>query len=91
MTHYRNISAGMQGYFVGRKELSAWIQSHFQPNFAKIEDLANGVVYCQIVDSIYPGAVPMSKVKMQARTEVDSIHNFKVWTTCPLYVMLCSR
>lgn len=81
----------MQGYFVGRKELSAWIQSHFQPNFAKIEDLANGVVYCQIVDSIYPGAVPMSKVKMQARTEVDSIHNFKVWTTCPLYVMLCSR
>jgi len=70
-----------EGYFVGRKELCAWIQANFQPSFNKIEDLANGVVYCQIVDSIYPGAVPMSKVKMQARTEVDSIHNFKILQT----------
>jgi len=79
----RTMAMGMmnEGYFVGRKELSAWIQTQFQPNFAKIEDLANGVVYCQIVDSIYPGVVPMSKVKMQARTEVDSIHNFKILQT----------
>jgi len=70
-----------EGYFVGRKELIAWIQANFQPSFGKIEDLANGVVYCQIVDSIYPGTVPMSKVKMQARTEVDSIHNFKILQT----------
>lgn len=70
-----------EGYFVGRKELCAWIQANFQPGFQKIEDLANGVVYCQIVDSIYPGCLPMGKVKMQARTEVDSIHNFKILQT----------
>merc|ERR1719160_2269202 len=70
-----------EGYFVGRKELIGWIQANFQPNFSKIEDLANGVVYCQIMDSIYPGAVPMSKVKMQAKTEVESIHNFKILQT----------
>lgn len=70
-----------QGYFVGRKELIGWIQQHFQPNFQKIEDLASGTVYCQIIDSIYPGAVAMSKVKMSAKTEVDSIHNFKVLQT----------
>jgi len=70
-----------EGYFVGRKELTGWIQANFQPSFTKIEDLANGVVYCQIIDSVYPGSVPMSKVKMQARTEVDSIHNFKILQT----------
>ena len=75
---------------MGRKELIGWIQANFQPNFSKIEDLANGVVYCQIIDSIYPGAVPMSKVKMQARTEVDSIHNFKVCVTrAPCWPSAC--
>ena len=52
---------------MGRKELIAWVQQYFQPSFAKVEDCASGVVYCQIVDSIYPGSVPMQKVKMQAR------------------------
>ena len=67
-----------EGYFVGRKELINWIRAYFEPGFSKIEDLANGVVYCQIIDNIYPGAVPMSKVKTTAKTEVDFIHNFKV-------------
>ena len=70
-----------QGYFVGRKELIGWVQQYFQPNFSKVEDCASGVVYCQIIDSIYPGAVPMSKVKMGAKTEVDFIHNFKILQT----------
>jgi len=70
-----------EGYFVGRKELVAWVQQYFQPNFAKVEDCASGVVYCQVIASIYPGAVPMSKVKMQAKTEVDFIHNFKILQT----------
>ena len=71
----------VQGYFVGRKELVGWVQQYFQPNFSKVEDCASGVVYCQIIDSIYSGAVPMSKVKMQAKTEVESIHNFKILQT----------
>ena len=69
------------GYFVGRKELTAWIQSSFNPAFQKVEDLANGVVYCQIINSVYPGALPMAKVKMGARTEVDCLHNFKLLQT----------
>ena len=66
---------------MGRKELVGWVQQYFQPNFSKVEDCASGVVYCQIIDSIYAGAVPMSKVKMQAKTEVESIHNFKILQT----------
>jgi len=70
-----------EGYFVGRKELINWIRQYFDPGFSKIEDLASGVVYCQIIDNVYPGAVAMSKVKMGAKTEVDFIHNFKVLQT----------
>mmetsp|Transcript_28601 Transcript_28601/g.77469 ORF Transcript_28601/g.77469 Transcript_28601/m.77469 type:complete len:257 (-) Transcript_28601:221-991(-) len=70
-----------EGYFVGRKELINWIRQNFDPGFSKIEDLASGVVYCQIVDKIYPTAVPMAKVKMSAKTEVDFIHNFKILQT----------
>ena len=72
-------SMGMmhEGYFVGRKELTAWINQHFDPRFQKVESLASGVVYCQILNSIYPGVIAMSKVKTDARTEVDFLHNFK--------------
>ena len=37
-----------EGYFVGRKELTAWINQHFDPNFRKVEDCASGAVYCQV-------------------------------------------
>ena len=36
-----------EGYFVGRKELTAWIQQYFDPRFQKVEELGSGVVYCQ--------------------------------------------
>lgn len=57
------------------------MQQYFQPSFNKVEDCSSGVVYCQIIDSIYPGTVPMSKVKMNAKTEVEFIHNFKILQT----------
>jgi len=66
-----------EGYFVGRKELTQWIRDNFEPSFQKVEDLASGVVYCQILNTVHPGSVQMSKVKMAAKTEVDYLHNFK--------------
>jgi RP/EB family microtubule-associated protein len=57
------------------------VQQHFQPSFSKVEECCSGVVYCQIIGSIYPGSIAMSKVKMNAKTEVDFIHNFKLLQT----------
>ena len=76
-------SIGMmhEGYFVGRAELSEWIRFNFDPGFNKIEDLASGVVYCKIINAIHPGSVPLQKVKKDAKTEVDFIHNFKILQT----------
>lgn len=73
-------TAGMmnEAYFTGRKEIVAWIQGKYQPNLQRVEDLCTGAVYCQIIDSIYPNSVQLGKVKFQAKTETDFIHNFKV-------------
>lgn len=65
-------------YFTGRKEILSWIQQKYQPNLMRIEDLCTGAVYCQIIDSIFPGTVPLSKVKFSARNEVEFLHNFKI-------------
>ncbi|KAJ1639107.1 calponin homology domain-containing protein [Pavlovales sp. CCMP2436] len=73
-------TAGMmnEAYFTGRKEIVAWIQGKFSPSLQRVEDLCTGTVYCQIIDSIYPNTVPLNKVKFQAKTETEFIHNFKV-------------
>jgi RP/EB family microtubule-associated protein len=73
-------TAGMmnEAYFTGRKEIVAWIQGKYQPSLQRVEDLCTGAVYCQIIDSIYPGTVQLSKVKFHAKVEIEFIHNFKV-------------
>mmetsp|Transcript_10847 Transcript_10847/g.28155 ORF Transcript_10847/g.28155 Transcript_10847/m.28155 type:complete len:282 (+) Transcript_10847:74-919(+) len=67
-----------EAYFTGRKEIVAWIQSKYQPSLQRIEDLCTGAVYCQIIDSIYPGSVQLSKVKFNAKQEHEFVHNYKI-------------
>mmetsp|Transcript_19493 Transcript_19493/g.52496 ORF Transcript_19493/g.52496 Transcript_19493/m.52496 type:complete len:265 (+) Transcript_19493:80-874(+) len=67
-----------EAYFTGRKEIVAWIQGKYQPSLQKVEDLHTGAVYCQIIDSIYPGTVQLSKVKFNAKQEHEFLHNFKI-------------
>lgn len=47
-------------------------------NLSKVEQVATGAVYCQIIDAIYPGTVQMSKVKWNAKHEYEFIENYKV-------------
>jgi len=67
-----------EAYFTGRKEILSWIQGKYQPSLTRIEDLCTGAVYCQIIDSIYPGTVALSKVKFNAKHEHDFVHNYKI-------------
>lgn len=54
----------MEGaFFVGRGELLSWLNEFFGFSLSKVEQCATGAVYCQIIDSIYPGTVPLAKVK----------------------------
>ena len=69
----------MEGaFFVGRGELLSWINEFFQLQLTKIEQCATGAVYCQILDAIFPGTVPLTKVKWQAKHDYEYVENYKV-------------
>ena len=42
-------------------------------NLTKIEELGSGAVYCQIIDSMYPGKVQINRVNWKAKNEYDFI------------------
>lgn len=68
----------MEGaFFVSRTEILEWINDLLTLNLTKVEQVACGSVYCQIIDSIYLN-VPMSKVNWKAKHEYEFVNNFKV-------------
>lgn len=44
----------------------------------KIEQMSTGAAYCQLTDFLFPGKVPLKKVKWNSRHEVDWISNWRV-------------
>lgn len=73
-------SIGMMdpAYFVGRKEILDWLNGYLGINLSKVEETCSGAVACQLLDSLFPGKVPMSKVNWEARTDAEYINNYKV-------------
>ena len=45
---------------------------------SKVEQCATGAVYAQIIDAIYPGTFPMSKVNWGAKHEYEFVNNYKI-------------
>ncbi|KAL0210756.1 hypothetical protein P9112_009054 [Eukaryota sp. TZLM1-RC] len=72
-------SLGMMNgaFFVSRTEILEWINTLFNTNVQKIEELGNGVVYCQIMHLLYPDLVNLSKVNFNAILEHDNLRNLK--------------
>jgi len=61
-----------------RAELLSWINEWLKLNLTKVEECANGAVYCQIIDSVHPQSVQMSKVNWLAKTDYEFIPNYKL-------------
>lgn len=69
----------MEGaFFVSRTEVLDWLNELLQLQLTKVEQCATGSVYCQVIDAIYPGSFPLSKVKWDAKHEHEFVNNFKV-------------
>lgn len=60
-----------------RTDLLQWLNTTLDLQYAKVENCGTGAAYCQLMDSIV-GGIPMTKVKFNANTEYDYIHNFKI-------------
>ncbi len=73
-------SIGMMdgAYFVGRKEILDWVNGVCGLGLTKVEQTCNGAIACQILDAIYPGKVPMSKVDWSANKDFEYIPNYKI-------------
>ncbi|XP_052397745.1 microtubule-associated protein RP/EB family member 1-like isoform X1 [Carassius gibelio] len=63
---------------LSRHDMLAWINESLQMNFTKIELLCSGAAYCQFMDMLFPGCIPLKKVKFGAKLEHEYIHNFKI-------------
>jgi len=67
-----------QAYFKGKRELLEWISTFLEMEIPKVETLASGAHYCQLLDALYPGSVKMSKVNFGAYLEETFVQNWKL-------------
>jgi RP/EB family microtubule-associated protein len=61
-----------------RTELLTWLNDLLQLNYTKIEQCGTGAALCQIMDSIYPGDVPLRRVNFTTNLDYEYIQNFKI-------------
>lgn len=63
---------------LSRHEMLNWVNDSLQAEYKKIEELANGAAYAQFMDLLFPGTVPLKKVKFRTNLEHEYIQNFKI-------------
>eukprot|EP01118_Nematostelium_gracile_P019724 TRINITY_DN925_c0_g1_i1.p1 TRINITY_DN925_c0_g1~~TRINITY_DN925_c0_g1_i1.p1 ORF type:complete len:175 (+),score=44.40 TRINITY_DN925_c0_g1_i1:1-525(+) len=73
-----NIGIMDGAYFVGRVELLNWLNEFLQLDYKKIEQVCSGAAYCQLMDALYPGKVPLSKVNFNAKFDYEFTKNFQI-------------
>ena len=63
---------------LGRWELLGWINDFLCLDQGKVEELSDGTAFCQLVDAVHPGKVPLHKLVWSARTQSERIKNLNV-------------
>jgi RP/EB family microtubule-associated protein len=76
-------SIGLQhpAFAVSKVVLLQWIEDTFQIKYAKVEEVASGAFYCQVLDYLYPGQMRMNLVNWNSKLDYDWIGNFKLVQT----------
>lgn len=60
------------------RELLNWVNSSLQAEYKKISELSDGAAYAQFMDLLYPGILPLKKVKFRSNLEHEHIQNFRI-------------
>jgi len=63
---------------LSRHEMLAWVNDCLQTSYCKVEELCSGAAYCQFMDMLFPGSVPLKRVKFRTKLEHEYIQNFKI-------------
>lgn len=63
---------------LSRHDMLAWVNDCLQSSFTKIEELCTGAAYCQFMDMLFRGSVPLKRVKFKTNLEHEYIQNFKI-------------
>ncbi|KAK7501084.1 hypothetical protein BaRGS_00007569 [Batillaria attramentaria] len=63
---------------LSRHDILAWVNDSLQTNYGKIEELCTGAAYCQFMDMLFPGSIPIKRVKFNTKLEHEFIQNFKI-------------
>ena len=61
---------------MSRHDILAWVNRCLQSisvRYSKIEQLCSGVAYCVVMDMLFPGCIPMKKVKLQAKAFLSRV------------------
>ncbi|EFA80121.1 microtubule-associated protein EB1 [Heterostelium album PN500] len=62
----------------GRNEILNWLNDTLQLKYTKIEQTATGAAHCQLMDVLFPGKLPLSKVNYNAKYDYEYIKNFNL-------------
>lgn len=63
---------------LSRHEMLAWVNDCVQTRYAKVEELCSGAAYCQFMDMLFPGCIPVKRIKFKTKLEHEYISNFKL-------------
>jgi RP/EB family microtubule-associated protein len=63
---------------LSRHDMLAWVNQSLDSRFTKIEEMCTGAAYCQFMDMLFPGCVPVKKIKFKTNLEHEYIQNFKI-------------
>ncbi|XP_026477905.1 microtubule-associated protein RP/EB family member 1-like [Ctenocephalides felis] len=63
---------------LSRHDMLAWVNDCLSCSYSKIEELCTGAAYCQFMDMLFPGSVPMKRIKFKTNLEHEYIQNFKL-------------
>lgn len=69
----------MQGaFFKGRAECLRWANETLDLSLSKVEECANGAVYCQLLDSVHYHKVRLNRIDWAAKQEYAMEKNYKI-------------
>jgi len=66
---------------ISRSEMIEWVNGGLSLNYSKVEHLCSGSAWCQYMDMLFPGSVPIKRIKFDAKQDYQYIDNFKILQT----------